>query len=583
MDAQACPYYQLRLIEGIDAQAQTPDWMRERLERHGVRAHHLLVDVTNYVMLELGQPLHAFDANTLTPEFSVRWAREREAIEALDGTELSLEPDMLVIAAEDQPVAIAGIIGGAGSAVSAETTSVVLEAAHFAPMAIAGRARRLKLHTESSHRFERGVDPRLAPQAMRRATELILEHAGGRVAGDVSKGELPPAHRSPDIQLRVGRLHQCLATEVEGAEVERILTALGCKLQSTDDGWHVSPPGWRFDLEIEEDLVEEVARLFGYDRIPSAAMSRPGSWDSAQPELETQLRYCQTRLVERGYSEAVTYSFIEERLQNLFAPKVDPWKLVNPLSQDLSVMRSTLIPSLLQTAQYNLNRQQPSVRLFETAQVFSQEKGSPKETWIVAGVACGAAHPLQWGVQPAEIDFYDVKGDVENLLQAQLDEVTFEAVEHAALHPGQTACVRLRGQELGVIGAVHPRLHEEFDLPSPAFVFELKLEDWSNISKTTFTPYSEYPQVARDLSLVLPETVSAADVEACVRALGIETLHHCVVFDVYRGSELEEGCKSFGLHLIFQSFSHTLTTTEVDQLVAKVTAELEKRLRVRPR
>ncbi len=574
IEADACPYYSLRLIEGIDPEAETPKWILDRLERSGVRAHHLLVDVTNYVMLELGQPLHAFDADAVSGDVSVRWAQAQEMIRALDETQLMLDPDMLVIAIGEQPIAVAGIIGGANSAVGEQTSRILLESAHFAPEAIMGRARRLKLHTESSRRFERGVDPRLALHATQRATELILEYAGGRASEVAHAGRLASAFRSDRIRLRASRLAKCLAAEVDGAEVSQILRALGCRAKQDAGQWEVSVPSWRFDLEIEEDLVEEIARVYGYDRIEPAPVPLPAGWEVPSQPWARQLEHCQSRLMECGYSEAVTYSFTEDRLEQVFAPGSKPWRLVNPISEDQAVMRSTLVPSLLRAAQYNLNRQQSSVRLFETAKVFSQDGNEVHETWVLGGVACGQAHPLQWGAATRPIDFYDVKGDLENLLQSWSESLEFSSAEHPALHPGQTACVILDGRQIGILGALHPSLHSEFDLGGPAFVFELELEAWSEFPVPHFSAWSEYPMVTRDLNVVVAESTPASAVEDCVRSLDIESLQEVSVFDVYRGEGLEPERKSLALRLIFQSFSGTLKDEEVDGYLEQVIAHL---------
>ena len=513
VDADACPYYSLRLIEGIDPQAKTPQWMLDRLERSGFRAHHLLVDVTNYVMLELGQPLHAFDADAVSGAVSVRWAQAQEMIRALDDAQLVLDPDMLVIAVDEQPIAVAGIIGGAASAVGGQTTRILLESAHFAPEAITGRARRLKLHTESSRRFERGVDPRLPLRAAHRATELILKYAGGQASEMARAGRLAAEYRPHRIRLRASRLAKCLAVEVDQAEVVRILRALGCRVKQGSGQWEVSAPSWRFDLAIEEDLIEEIARVYGYDRIAPAQVPLPGGWAIPPQPWARQIEHSQSRLVECGYSEAVTYSFTEEKLEQIFAPGSRPWRLLNPISEDQAVMRSTLVPSLLRAAQYNLNRQQTSVRLFETAKVFARDGGEARETWVLGGVSCGMAHPLQWGAAARPVDFYDVKGDLENLLQGWSGSLEFSPVEHPALHPGQTACVSLDGKKIGILGALHPSLHAEFDLGGPAFVFELELEAWSEFPTPRFSSWSEYPTVARDLNVVVAEDTLASAVE----------------------------------------------------------------------
>lgn len=578
IDIDACPYYSLRLIEGIDPQAKTPQWMLDRLERSGIRAHHLLVDVTNYVMLELGQPLHAFDADAVSGDVSVRWAQAQEMIRALDDTQLMLDSDMLVIAVDEHPIAVAGIIGGAASAVGEQTTRILLESAHFAPEAITGRARRLKLHTESSRRFERGVDPRLPLRAAQRATELILKYAGGRASKVAHAGRLSPEYRPDRIRLRASRLAKCLAIEVEEAEVDRILRALGCRVKQGSRQWQVSAPSWRFDLAIEEDLIEEVARVHGYDRIEPARVPLRGGWEIPPQPWARQLEHCQSRLVECGYSEAVTYSFTEEKLEQIFAPKSKPWRLLNPISEDQAVMRSTLVPSLLRAAQYNLNRQQASVRLFETAKVFARDGEDVRETWVLGGVACGMAHPLQWGAAARPVDFYDVKGDLESLLQGWSDSLAFSPADHPALHPGQTACVSLGEKKIGLLGALHPSLHAEFDLGGPAFVFELELESWSKFPTSRFSSWSEYPTMARDLNVVVAEDTPASAVEDCVRSLGIESLQEVAVFDVYRGKGLEPEHKSLALHLIFQSFSGTLKDGEVDGYLEQVIAQLAKLL-----
>ena len=557
--------------------------MLDRLERSGIRAHHLLVDVTNYVMLELGQPLHAFDADTVSGDISVRWAQAQEIIRALDDTQLMLDPDMLVIAVDEQPIAVAGIIGGASSAVGEQTTRILLESAHFAPEAVTGRARRLKLHTESSRRFERGVDPRLPLRATQRATELILKYAGGKASAVAHAGRLAPEYRPDRIRLRASRLAKCLAVEVEQGEVARILQALGCRIKQGSGQWEVSAPSWRFDLAIEEDLIEEIARVYGYDRIEPAEVPLPGGWEIPPQPWARQLGHCQSRLVECGYSEAVTYSFTEEKLEQIFAPESRPWRLLNPISEDQAVMRSTLVPSLLRAAQYNLNRQQAGVRLFETAKVFSRDGEEVRETWVLGGVACGMAHPLQWGAAAHPVDFYDVKGDLENLLQGWSDSLEFTPADHPALHPGQTACMSLGGKKAGILGALHPSLHAEFDLGSPAFVFELELEAWSEFPAPHFSSWSEYPTVARDLNVVVPEGTPASAVEDCVRSLDIESLREVTVFDVYRGKGLEPERKSLALRLIFQSFSGTLKDEEVDGYLGQVIAQLAKILEAETR
>ena len=580
VDAAGCPGYALRRLEGLDPAARTPDWMAARLERAGVRGHAFLVDVTNYVMLELGQPLHAFDAARVAGAVSVRPARPGERLAALAGGELELAEDMLVIADETRALAVAGVVGGADSAVGEGTAAALLEAALFAPAAVAGRARRLKLHTEAAHRFERGVEPGLALRALRRASALILEHAGGRASPIACRGRTGPPPPVP-VRLRAARLHACLGYAPKAAEVTSALAALGCRPRAAADGWTAAPPPWRYDLALEADLVEEVARVLGYDRIPCAAPRPPAAWRNPERPWTARFWRCRDRLAERGWSEAVTYSFTEERLERLFAPGAEPLRLKNPLAAEQAVLRTTLCPSLLRAAQYNVNRRAPGVRLFEIARVYAPGGGggAAEERWALAGVAAGAAHPAQWGVRgaPRALDFYDVKGDLESLFGAQAPALSFAPIAHPALHPGRAARIALDGQALGVAGALHPELAAEFDLED-AYLFELELEAWPEAPPERFAPWSEYPEIARDLALLVAEDVSAAALEDCVRGLGIETLRTLTVFDVYRGPDLGGGRKSVGLRLIFQSLSGTLCDDDVDGRVAGIVAELSERL-----
>ena len=577
VDAAGCPGYSLRRIDGLDPSARTPDWMAARLERAGVRGHAFLVDVTNYVMLELGQPLHAFDAARVAGAVSVRTARPGERLAALAGGELELAEDMLVIADETRALAAAGIVGGADSAVGAGTASVLLEAALFTPAAVAGRARRLKLHTESAHRFERGVEPGLALRALRRATALILEHAGGRASPIASRGRTGAPPAAP-VRLRARRLHAALGYAPQTAEAARTLAALGCRVREETDGWVAAPPPWRYDLALEEDLVEEVARVLGYDRIPRAAPRPPPAWRRPERPWTARFWRCRARLAERGWSEAVTYSFTEERLERLFAPGAEPLRLRNPLAAEQAALRTTLCPSLLRAAQYNRNRRAPGVRLFEIARVYAPaDGGGVDERWALAGVAAGAAYPAQWGAQARALDFYDVKGDLESLFGAQAPALSFAPAAHPALHPGQAARIALDGRPLGVVGALHPELEEEFGL-ADACLFELELEAWPEAPPARFAPWPEYPETERDLALLVHEDVTAAALEDCVRGLGVESLRTLAVFDVYRDPALGGNRKSVGLRLIFQSLSGTLCDAEVDGLVAGIVGELSERL-----
>ena len=578
VESKACPYYSLRRVEQLDPKAATPHWMVARLEHCGIRSHTLLVDVTNYVMLELGQPLHAFDAEVAKGAVSVRWAKNGETLKTLNEDTVSLESDMLVIATKDQILGLAGIIGGMDSAVTEHTRSILLEAAHFTPHTIAGRARRLKLQTDSSHRFERGVDPALAQRALDRATELMVAAGGGVISEVAYKGELALPHYALAVPLRARRLADCLGIDIETEEVTRILKSLGCKVDTTGEQWQVWVPSWRFDLEIEEDLIEEVARVYGYGNIPPADTPNARRWSCPLRPQAKQRRHCQTRLTECGYMEAVTYSFVNLDLEQAFAPDGERLSLLNPISNEQAVMRSSLFPGLMQAARYNLNRQQDSVRLFELATVFTSEGGQIREAQALGGIAMGQAYPAQWGVESRAIDFFDVKGDIENLLEGRLDELAFTQAQHPGLHPGQTAEVSLSGQVIGVVGALHPELAARFDLPLPALVFELQLEPWQTFPVADCRSWPKYPQAPRDLAMVVATEISAGAVQACVGRLELPELRHMSVFDVYQGASLGKNRKSIGLRLIFQSLSGTLSDPEVEALLQQIRRVLKQEL-----
>lgn len=566
----ACPRYVGRVIEGVDATRPTPGWMVERLRRSGVRSISALVDITNYVLLELGQPLHAFDLDRLAGPIDVRFARAGEAIVRLDETESTLAEGMLVIADESGPVAIAGVMGGLASAVTDETTRVFLESAFFAPSALAGVARQLKLHTDASHRFERGVDFELAARASARATALILEICGGQ-AGPAEIAELPEAlpTRAP-VTLRAARLAKVLGFDVAHAEVERILGGLGCRVENGADEWHCTPPGYRFDLQIEEDLIEEVVRVHGYHRIP-AARPRVEGTVSARTARRARLNLAVDLLRSRDYSQAVTYSFIPEEHALWVAPDLPTVPLENPISREMAVMRPSIWPGLIAAAVHNQNRQVPRVRLFEHGQVFVQHGAELLQQRRLAGLATGRRQPDQWAAAAEAVDFFDVKGDVEALLAGLgHSKVTFEAGTHAALHPGQCAQIRLDGEAVGFVGKLHPELLRRFDLRGDAYLFDIALDPLLEAPGFTFLPLSKFPAVRRDLAIVVAESVSLADVERCIHGAAGAYLRDLQLFDVYRGQSIDSDSKSLALGLIFQASSSTLTDDDVDAAIAQV-------------
>ncbi|HHH36137.1 MAG TPA: phenylalanine--tRNA ligase subunit beta [Gammaproteobacteria bacterium] len=575
----ACPRYLGRVLRGVDTAAGTPLWMRERLRRSGLRSIDPVVDVTNYVMLELGQPMHAFDLARIRGGIEVRLARPGEQLVLLDGQRIELEEDVLVIADQERPLALAGIMGGVDSGVSADTRDIFLESAFFSPDAIAGRARRYGLHTDSSHRFERGVDPRLAARAMERATALLREIVGGEPGPVMEACHEESLPRRAAIRLRGDRIRRLLGMTVPEEEVGDILRRLDCRVSGGDGEWQVTPPSARFDLAIEADLVEEVARVRGYDSLPTR---RPlGALAiEARPVVQARRHRAALCLVDRGYREAVTYSFVSAELQGLFDPDTPPIVLANPISRDTAVMRTSLWPGLVQTIIHNLNRQQKRVRIFELGCKYFKQQDEIHEEFVIAGAATGKAWPEQWGLPARELDFYDVKGDIEALLQATgAGTIRFSACKHPALHPGQSAALLdEEGNRRGWLGLLHPRLARELALEQKVLVFELSSNIIAGGGIPGFRELSRFPAIRRDLAVVVPETVEAQAVTDCVREAAGTRLQDLRLFDIYRGKGIESGKKSIALGLILQDPERTLTDEEADALVAGVLRLLGERL-----
>ena len=577
-----CPRYCGRVINDLDSAARTPGWMVERLRRAGLRPISALVDVTNYVMLELGQPLHAFDADRIQGGIQVRRAAAGEACTLLDGREVALDPEFLVIADDGGAVALAGVMGGFGSRITDGTRRVFLESAHFAPSAISGRARRLGMHTDASHRFERGVDPDLPRQALERATALLLEIAGGS-AGPVVEAVLPAElpQRKP-VLLRHARLTRVLGIEVPRDAVPRILAALGMQVEETAVGWKVVPPGWRFDIEIEEDLIEEVARIHGYEQIPTVA---PRGELVVLPVSESRLplNRLKERLVARGYSEALTFAFLGADELARWGLEANAITLANPLSAELAVMRTSLLPGLVSALVRNQNRQQARVRLFEVGRRYVMgADGTPVETELLAVIASGAARPEQWGERARPVDFHDLKGDIEALLGEDHGAI-WQVGGPDYLHPGRRAELRRGDQVIGCIGSLHPELARRLDVDGELLVAELDLDSVRTRQMPQARELSRFPSVRRDLALVVAEAVAYSALERVVREAAGELLRELRLFDVYRGTGIETGCKSFAIGLIFQDDSRTLGDADVDRLVAAVVeraaAELGAQLR----
>jgi phenylalanyl-tRNA synthetase beta chain len=582
LDAGAdCPRYLGRIVEGIDPTAPTPLWMAERLRRAGLRPISVVVDVGNYVMLETGQPLHAFDNAKLKGAITVRHAAEGERLTLLDGNEVTLTPEFLLIADEVAPLAVAGIMGGLDSSVTDATRDVFLESAHFAPTAISGRARKLGLHTDASHRFERGVDAELPQQALERASALLIELAGGRAGPLLGAERTEDLPRRPSVHLRRARLARVLGVDVADAEVERILIALQFAVQATEDGWQATPPSHRFDIEREEDLIEEVARIHGYDKIPTHA---PSGELALQPDPEARLKPIDLarQMAARGFQEAICMAFVHADLLENWGLDAATVPLANPLSADLAVMRPSLLPGLVQALRHNRARQLERVRLFELGHVFAapaQAGDAPDESGRLALVACGAAHDEQWGAPARAVDFHDLKGDLESLLAmtAEPHEWHFDREQLPDwLHPGRSARV-LRGENVaGYIGDLHPRLSAALDLDFDVLVAELELDALLPRRLPRAVPVSRFPAVRRDLAVEVPESISWAAIETCVRQTLGANLSQLVLFDRYSGPGLGDGRRSLAMGLILQATSRTLTDEDADQCVADALAALER-------
>ncbi len=575
----ACPRYVGRVVRNLNPAAPTPLWMQERLRRAGLRSLGALVDVTNYLLLELGQPMHAFDLQRLQGGIEVRLAQAGEQLALLNETTITLEPGSLVIADASGPVALAGIMGGASTAVGDGTRDIFLESAFFSPEQLAGRARRYGLHTDSSHRFERGVSPALQREALERATALLVAIAGGEVGPVVEVVSAADLPQRGAIRLRHPRLCQVLGAEVPAETAGVLLARLGLAVQAVEGGWSVEAPPWRFDLATEEDLIEEVARLYGYDQLPAAYLSVPLEL-APRSEGKISLRLLRQILVDHGFQEAITYSFVDPKYQRLLDPQRVPVPVANPISTELSVMRTTLLTGLVQTLIYNANRQQSQVRIFESGLRFLGTEGAVEQEPMLAALAWGPLLPEQWGERERKSDLFDLKGDLESLIAAggSQAEWQFVAAPHPALHPGQCASILRNGQAVGWIGALHPQLMRELDLPGQVLVFEVTLAALTAARVPGFQELSKFPANRRDIAIVVDQQLSVAELIACARRAAPAQLRDLKLFDVYQGKGLDSGKKSVALGLTLQDDSRTLTDAEVDAAVAQVVTALRTEL-----
>ncbi|HET7597061.1 MAG TPA: phenylalanine--tRNA ligase subunit beta [Burkholderiales bacterium] len=557
---EACPRYCGRLVRGVNAQARSPDWLVARLERSGVRAISAVVDITNYVMLEVGQPLHAFDAAKLSGGIRVRFAQPGERLALLNGETIALEADFLLIADESKALALAGIMGGAESGVTAGTRDIFLEAAFFDPQVIAGKSRRLGFGSESSFRFERGVDFDATRRALDRATALVLEICGG-AAGPVSEAVATLPSRKA-VSLRYARLERVLGVSPGAAGARSILERLGFECSEAGGVLHATPPSYRFDIAIEEDLIEEVARIFGYDRIPAVAPVAPATMLPA-PEARRTARWVRRMLTARDYQEVVTYSFVDRQWEIDFCDNRQPVALANPIASQMSVMRSSLIGSLVQCVAFNENSRQARVRLFEIGRCFERASDDAEAQPLrIGAIAYGDALDEQWAAPARAADYYDVKADVEALLPR--DELSFEPAPHPALHPGKCARIRRNGREIGWIGELHPRLQQKYDLRRAPVLFELDFERTVGGGIPAYKEISRFPPVRRDLAFVVDEEIQSQALLEHLRAAAPSVVSEIEVFDAYRGKGLENGKKSLAFRVLLQDTRKTLTDTEVE-------------------
>lgn len=575
----SCPRYFGRLIKGINPLAETPSWMQERLRRSGVRSLSPVVDVTNYVLIELGQPLHAFDYDKLSGGIIVRFANKGESLALLNGQTITLDDQTLVIADHNKPLALAGVMGGSDSAVSDSTHNIFLECAFFTPKAIAGKARNYGLHTDSSHRFERGVDPTLQERAIERAAQLIVDIAGGSV-GPVGVVETPSTlpKRLP-VVLRKQRIVKMLGVVLPDAQVQDIFLGLGMAVQPHAEGWQITPPGFRFDIAIEADLIEELARVYGYNNLPSHNILQRTEMAQATEGLLT-LDRVKDLLVDRAYQEVITYSFVDETSQHLLVPGDVAIKIQNPISADMSVMRSTLWVGLLKAAQYNLNRQQSRIRLFESGLRFLTVDGQITQQKMLSGLILGSDHAEQWGKKTRKADFFDLKADLEAIFLLADKAIKWLPTNHPSLHPGQAAEIQNGdGQKIGIVGMLHPVIEKQLGFDTQVFLFELAQDQLLTKNIAKFKSLSKYPSVRRDLALIVKEEVTAEEIMACItNSADVSTLQDIIIFDVYRGKGVDEGSKSIAVGIIFQNFTQTLTDSEIDATFNRILDALARTL-----
>ncbi len=574
-----CPAYFGRIIHSVNLTATTPLWLSENLRRGGIRGINPVVDVMNYVMLELGQPMHAFDLVKIEGGIEIRFAKENEAITLLNDREVQLNSKTLVIADQIKPLAIAGVMGGLDSSVTMETCDIFLESAYFKPTSVAYSCRHYNLASDSAYRFERGIDPALGRKAIERATQLLMDIVGGQPGPVIEKCNKQFLPQPITIELRAARLQKILGYAIPHADIENILQKLGFTCQNKAiTGWLVTVPARRSDITLEVDLIEEIARLSGYNKIPTTNQVGMLLMD---PSLEraTPLNRIRVALCDQGYQEVVTYSFVDKKLQTLLNPEQAMKELVNPINADMSVMRTNLWPGLINVLLYNQNRQQSRIQIFETGLRFLSEDQALLQQSMLGGLVCGSVSKEQWGIPSRSFDFFDIKGDLENLLSLTgiKDAVVFKPAKHPALHPGQTAEIYLADNYVGIVGAMHPSIIQTLKIEGKVFAFELLLDIFSSGLIPKFNSLSKFPEIRRDIAILIQESVPFHSIQDTIKKVAGEWLKQVEIFDVYQGKGILVGQKSIALALTLQHSSRTLIDEEVADLIERVIVSLKEK------
>ncbi|MFK5894576.1 MAG: phenylalanine--tRNA ligase subunit beta [Pseudomonadota bacterium] len=580
--AEFCPHYVGRIIRGINPAIDTPSWMSEKLRRCGLRSISPIVDITNYVMLELGQPMHAFDLSKLDNGIVVRMAKQDESLELLDGQTIKLNSDTLVIADAKQAVALAGIMGGQQSSVDTETVDILLESAFFVPEKIAGKARSYGLHTDSSHRFERGVSAQLQCRAIERASELIIDIVGGKAGPIVEQTEnaYMPTHTSIEsrVQFNPARVEKLLGVQLQENQIESILLKLEMKIEKEDGQWLITPPDFRFDIQYDVDLIEEIARIYGYDNLPVSPIGAAVEMVSC-PENKLSENRIKETLVALDYQEVINYSFVEPKVQQLIDPKMKKIALTNPISEDLSEMRSTLWPGLIKSLVYNQNRQQSRIRLFETGSRFVYDANDNlQQQPVLSAIATGSVLSEQWASKEQAIDFFDVKADLQAIMSlgADMESYRFVSEKHPALHPGQSARIYKNQQAVGWLGTLHPSVAKQLQIKTQAIVFEVELDAISDALVPKFNLLSKFPAIRRDVAIIVEETIDSSAVINTIKQHAGKNLIEVLLFDVYTGTGVETGKKSLAIGITLQDNDRTLMDDEVDEVISTILTKLNE-------